>query len=311
MGHHKFLNVEAPRLLRWALACAVCHAGLMSSAAALEFRTAQVNGVGQVLLAQDCDEQDPKNRCRPNETQVSEGDADRLNQLLSSKRYDEVWLNSGGGNSDEGQRIGRVLRNHRMAVRIPKGSECASACTVAFLGGVIRTVDVGGHFLVHARLGLLNGVQKDLMARVLANPEQGLRREFLLQMAQNRSFVAERMMYIQTMLRGEPDAQSYTALVGQTAEDHPYLESGTFAKHVARIKVEGAAVAHAILMENEKASFDAALASFQPYLGQLGRRADKAHQLMTTMFATTIVRVADMPQETMFKLGVVTPALPP
>lgn len=299
------------RILRWSLVLAVCQTSLMSSAVALEFRSAQVNGIGQVLLAQDCDNQDPKNHCQRHELHVTEGDADRLNQLLSSKRYDEVWLNSGGGDSNEGQRIGRVLRNHQMAVRITKGSECASACTVAFLGGVIRNVDVGGHFLVHARSGLLHGVPDDLMARVLAQPEQALAREFLAQMVQNRSFVAERMMYIQTMLRGDPNAQAYTELVGQAPESHPYLESITFAKHVARIKVEGAAVAHAILMENEKASFDAALSSFRPYLSQLGRRADKAHQLMETMFATTIVRVADMPQETMFKLGVVTPALPP
>ena len=149
------------------------------------------------------------------------------------------------------------------------------------------------------------------MSRVLANPEQALRSEFLQQLAQNRAFVAERMMYIQTMLRGQPAAHSYTTLVNETPEEHPYLGSSTFAKHVARIKVEGKAVAHAILMENEKTSFDAALASFKPYVGQLGHRADKAHQLMEAMFATSIVRVADMPQETMFKLGVVTPALPP
>ena len=61
----------------------------------------------------------------------------------------EVWLYSGGGVSVEGIRMGRHLRQQGLAVRIPKGSVCFSACSMVFLGGVLRAVDPGGYYGVH------------------------------------------------------------------------------------------------------------------------------------------------------------------
>lgn len=55
----------------------------------------------------------------------------------------EIWLNSPGGNSRVGLEIGRLIRRKMIATRIRAGNGCASACSSAFLGGVIREVEPG------------------------------------------------------------------------------------------------------------------------------------------------------------------------
>lgn len=61
----------------------------------------------------------------------------------------EIRLNSGGGDSAEGMKIGLVFRESNLLIRIANRSSCASACTVAFMGGNLRTIDNGAGFRVH------------------------------------------------------------------------------------------------------------------------------------------------------------------
>jgi hypothetical protein len=61
----------------------------------------------------------------------------------------EIWLNSPGGDSEEGQAMGRTIRSLGVPTRIRSGDFCVSACSVAFLGGVFRTVETGGTYTVH------------------------------------------------------------------------------------------------------------------------------------------------------------------
>jgi hypothetical protein len=62
--------------------------------------------------------------------------------------FPEVWLDSPGGDPFEGFRIGQVIRDLQLATVVPEGAFCASACTMAFLGGVERRIE--GPYLVHA-----------------------------------------------------------------------------------------------------------------------------------------------------------------
>jgi len=74
----------------------------------------------------------------------------RLRSALRRARHvDEVWLISSGGISQEGIKMGKVLRAFKATVRIPRGAGCASACSVAFLGGAFRTVEQGAGYGVH------------------------------------------------------------------------------------------------------------------------------------------------------------------
>jgi len=71
-----------------------------------------------------------------------DGDSQRLGGLITlAGRIDEVWFHSGGGLEIEGYRIGKLIRQTGLATRVPKGAKCASACTDAFLGGMLRFVD--------------------------------------------------------------------------------------------------------------------------------------------------------------------------
>ena len=78
---------------------------------------------------------------------IDAGAAARLEEALASGRVEEVHFDSPGGDWGEAMRIGRLLRQRGLFVRIPAGASCTAACAEAFLGGIARIVEPG------ARLG--------------------------------------------------------------------------------------------------------------------------------------------------------------
>lgn len=76
------------------------------------------------------------------------GGGDRALDRPSRDAFPEVWLDSPGGDPFEGFRIGEVIRELQLATVVPEGAYCASACTMAFLGGVERRIE--GPYLIHA-----------------------------------------------------------------------------------------------------------------------------------------------------------------
>ncbi len=78
------------------------------------------------------------------------GDSDRLSTFLSTAGHiSEVWLDSGGGNAEEGPKVGEVLRTKMLATRVANGYACISSCSMAFLGGVLRYIDDGAIYGIH------------------------------------------------------------------------------------------------------------------------------------------------------------------
>ena len=67
---------------------------------------------------------------------------------LPSRRL-PVYLTSQGGSLVGGIRLGLALREYGATVSVPSGAVCASACTYAFLGGVVRGVPQGARLGVH------------------------------------------------------------------------------------------------------------------------------------------------------------------
>jgi len=81
---------------------------------------------------------------------IRNGETGRLRAAISrNSPFDELWLYSGGGSSQEGVEMGRLIRKRGLAVRIPRGAACFSACSMVFLGGALRAVDPGGYYGVH------------------------------------------------------------------------------------------------------------------------------------------------------------------
>lgn len=78
------------------------------------------------------------------------GDSERLRVFLSSAGpIEEVRFDSGGGNAAEGPKVGRVIRNAKLATRIVTGYACISSCSMAFLGGILRKIDDGAIYGLH------------------------------------------------------------------------------------------------------------------------------------------------------------------
>jgi hypothetical protein len=49
-----------------------------------------------------------------------------------------VWIDSPGGNVDASMSIGKLLRENRFEIIVPKGGQCVSACVLIFAGAVSR-----------------------------------------------------------------------------------------------------------------------------------------------------------------------------
>ena len=67
--------------------------------------------------------------------------------LEQNPKIREVVLSGPGGRMGAGFEISRMIRTRRLATRVDTG--CASACTIAFLGGVDRTVAPGARLGFH------------------------------------------------------------------------------------------------------------------------------------------------------------------
>jgi hypothetical protein len=110
---------------------------------------------------------------------VNAGDAARFRDAIDQtpKPIAEILiLGSPGGLLDEGLQIGRIIHDHKLATRIPGKGVCVSACNFIFLGGVIRTIEVGGKFIVHLfhTAGAPKAIVLDIDAAVAgAHPETG------------------------------------------------------------------------------------------------------------------------------------------
>ncbi|HVY89781.1 MAG TPA: hypothetical protein VG942_12985 [Hyphomonadaceae bacterium] len=81
---------------------------------------------------------------------IDDNAADRLKTALRNySPVNEVWFNSPGGNSFVGVQMGDILRQNMVTTRVKAGSGCASACSTAFLGGMMRRVEPGAAYGVH------------------------------------------------------------------------------------------------------------------------------------------------------------------
>ena len=110
--------------------------------------------------------------------EISAGDADRFAKFWDENAYDAfsftVAINSPGGNLSEGLKLGRFIRQQSVDTVVQKysprapmqsewdysyaamplnGSGCYSACALAFMGGVERTVSEGSEIGFHQFYG--------------------------------------------------------------------------------------------------------------------------------------------------------------
>ena len=76
--------------------------------------------------------------------EIVHGDSDRFmkfiekNNMIATDASDTIRLSSPGGNLFEGMALGEAIRKARFNAVVGRGTTCASACALAFLGGTAR-----------------------------------------------------------------------------------------------------------------------------------------------------------------------------
>lgn len=123
---------------------------------------------------------------------IDDNAAARLAEALRRNApVSEIWFNSPGGNSEVGMEIGHLLRDRfdRVSVRVRAGQGCASACSTAFLGGFMRTVEPGAVYGVHMYSSKPDGLGRLRLSEELFNDIQW----------QGAKGASERLAYVQQM----------------------------------------------------------------------------------------------------------------
>ena len=148
---------------------------------------------------------------------IDDGAATRLAEALAKNApVEEIWLSSPGGNALVGNETGRLVRKAMIPTRIASGAACFSACNFIFMGGPIRSVDVGGLFIVHmfthtadralidvevakganATVDLIGEIEQS--SAVLATEDN----DFLIRMGVSRKLLSD-VMYQQKAIEGQ------------------------------------------------------------------------------------------------------------
>lgn len=274
---------------------------------------------GNVLLVYDCGklgfEGETPDSCAPHERSFSgptrykngtaySGDAEALDRMLRSNSFRQVFLASGGGNLDEGVKVGEILRRHNAYVVVPKGASCVSACTVAFLGGKIRDVEDGGSYVVHAYSGLLHASAEELAK--YSNPEGDFALdEFVKSGVQRGGVWAKRLIiYTQRMIGGSPQIREIDELMISSPDYRAkYVASGGFKSDLDRIRREGPSTTQEIMMRIEREIFSSAIGHLKSNSSKIGSRGENAIVILEIMFSSRITGTATLDENTLRERG--------
>ena len=305
-----------------------------SSAEALKFELVNPKdlpaGVKTALWVRDCGPSFGDKQCDEDERGFAVGDGARLAQVLSQRRFDEIWLASNGGVLDEGLAVGEVFRRFQATVRVPPGRNCISSCTVAFLGGAFRFIDNGATYQVHAASLFLSRQSDDRwLTEVVQNPQSALVEwaDRLLQgfdirghhLGGARESAQDLFQHFQKALyplgqlpAGREDTnRSLLRNWLRSATPTRYGNSSQLQQDVAAVKREGIAAAQEILMRLERDTMQTAIEELRPLLPQLGPRAEPALKMLETMYSSRITGTASLSYETLLQMGYITKIFDP
>lgn len=261
-------------------------------------------------------------RCTEPQTRFAAGDSGRLALVL--REGEEVWLDSGGGDLNEGILIGDLLRRSQATTRVPGGASCVSACTVAFLGGIFRYVDPGGRYEVHAASKFLREeLEGDRLTQVVADPRgeladwavrlqdgytvegyavQGLRQ---MTMRLFRHF-QRALLPVGEFPLGAPTPDDALDRWYRARPPVTYRDTAQHQADVDKVTREGGPAAQEILMRMERDTVAAAVMSLRSIQERLGLRAGPALDILETMYSSRITLTARLNYETLLRMGFIT-----
>jgi hypothetical protein len=292
------MNTALHRLVLGALLLAVC-----TAAHALHFQAEKdpKSGLTSLWIEDRCSGTEADERAT--DCHFREGDAGRLREALAQNIIYQVKLSSAGGAVTEGLAIGRILRQKNLKVTVPAGAKCASSCTIAFMGGVIRSVSPSAKFEVHSPSVLLHGVSPEARTALFEAPEKelkGFAQDFY---DSGKEGVVDLIVYFQEMIKGAPNETALRVAVENGPREPTYFTADQLQKSAMRIRTGGDAGLQSVLMELERAGVAQALENIKPSIPDLGSRAEPAIKLVKTMYTSSIIGVFDLEGQTLHELG--------
>lgn len=338
------------RIVLTGVMAVLCHA---IDSAALNYKVIANDGTGQrVLLAYNCGYIANDADCPAVHPEFMDsfapGDVERLRQQWSRGPFAEVWLLSGGGMLDEGIGLANEFRSRGQAVRVPNArrlraaglvpavvngerrTNCVSSCTVAFMGGQLRFVDLEpgdeATYQVHAASIVawndLNARRTQESIAVVQKAATADLGRFATFLAADNRVTAQRLfalfqdtlwLVVKPRSQNDPERlardRALDAFAG-IARPYPYPEAQA-ARDKALLELEGQAALQDILMRVERHSMMLAIEDLRGILPRLGRRAEAALAMLGAMYDTSsILETNRMPKETLLKMGYITELIP-
>ena len=301
----------------------------------------------RVLLAYDCGfiKNDPQ--C-PEVHDASldgfnDGEELRFRNELAKGPFAEVWLLSGGGALNAGIALAREFYARAQTVRVPNiarlrgaGLEpeigddgrpltrCISSCTVAFMGGQFRFIDLQpgdeATYEVHAgslvSWGNLKDEQtKESIADFTARAHKDLAELARWLAMRNHARARELFKVFQDSLwlvlkkrdSNDPERQSRDRALGTSRSLAYQYTASQLTRDQDIIRLEGGVALQDVLMRIERESMQSAIDELRRDLPSLGRRADTALAIVEAMYGTSsILETNRMPRETLLKMGYIT-----
>jgi hypothetical protein len=262
------------------------------------------------------------------------GDGKTLVAHLNQNNFAEVWLLSGGGHVVAGLDIARAFRERGVAVRVPSavrirearlsfsdngGAECVSACTIAFMGGVLRSIDEGASYQIHAA-SIYSGIDEARLKEIhetLAAGGKGLQAIADGVNKDARDSLRKGLINFQDTLLlplGERNTRAERLNRDAALSAWVIASRATFPYSAAQrerdrqiIEIEGDAALQDIFMRLEREAIALAVEDVRPLLPKLGRRADAALAMFVAMFDTASIKESNMmARETLVSMGYIT-----
>ena len=304
----------------------------------------------RVLLAYNCGflANDPDCPLKPDPvlSRFALGELSRLQNALNRGPFAEVWLLSGGGVLTAGIEFAVELRRRSMTVRVPNGARlrsvglvpastphgepltvCVSSCTVAFMGGRFRFVDIEpgdeATYEVHAgsRVSWGNLDDPDVQ-RAIQQTTSDARTNLpglLDQIAAGNHLTARRLftlfqdtLWLTVKARIDVDDAELRARrhaldqLDATFPGYGYPPA-EYQRDRALLEIEGDGALQDIVMRAERDSMAQALSRLERVMPSLGRRADAALAMVRAMYGTSaILETNRMPKETLIRMGYIT-----
>jgi hypothetical protein len=224
-----------------------------------------------------------------------------------------------------------------MAVEVPAGYQCISACTIAFMGGMLRYIDDQGKFRVHSASGFEGGVNKRMAAQLQANPDSALIKIAQIEQISQR-YLALRLytLFYDTLdlpKNPNPPAENdaeFCKWAGGVYESDTFQDGRTDsgcdaegqslvsphfvytdpknterAADVARIRHEGPAAYQDILMRIERECMAMALKDIESTIHQPDKRTEGAREMLRAMYMTSIMDTSYMTPLQLVTMGYV------